>query len=147
MRRPPPAGRSRRATSAGAAAQTSGSRAGAQSSSADPDTSSSVSRGASSRAHQPRDGGQRILVEADDDLRPVPRAGRAAGQRTVHRRAHAHRVQAATRRQVARDHPHDLRLEADLAVGHQDHLALRLGTERPQGLGEPRAHLGAATRL
>ncbi len=76
MRSSPPSGRSWSATSTGAAAQTSGSLVGAWSRSAEPDTSSSVRSGLSSRATR------RAMGACGSSSRPTtisaPRPPRAA---------------------------------------------------------------------
>ena len=50
-------------------------------------------------------------------------------------------------RQIPRHRRHDLALEADEAVRHEDDLALGAGAERPEGLRDPRSHLRPAAGL
>jgi len=53
-------------------------------------------------------------------------------------------VHAATNRQVPEQVPDHLVLEADLPVGHEHDLALRVFPERRQSLFDGMQHLGAA---
>ena len=74
----------------------------------------------------------------------MPARAAHCGERAVHRRADADRVQARALRQTLADLADQLTLEADVAVGHQHDLALAARAERSERLNHGLRHLRRA---
>src|SRR5437867_2062429 len=74
----------------------------------------------------------------------APGAGDRGGERAIGGGADADGVDAASVGQPVHDPRHHLALEANLAVGHQHDLALRVVAQAPERLRDGAGHLGAA---
>ena len=90
------------------------------------------------------DHGLDVLAEPADHLGAPTGTGGRAGERPVDAGADPDGVHTAAARKLVADRGDDFLLEADESVGNQDHLALRVTSDRAQGLEDARAHLGAA---